>query len=163
MRKLKAITSAVVLVSSISSFSSFAQTNSGAVAPHVFVYKSKSQYRSLVSIQLSEDKKTVFSYPDPTDLKASSGYKAPVLLHKGYMLDKRGVSLNTAFIKMTTDTYSRLKKAPSPDQLFKLIVSNNPLTELYDCGVMDTTNSDEKHLNALIDKNQLKVKCKKIK
>lgn len=136
--------------------------SAGTVAmPHILVYKAKKQYRDLVPVQLSGDKKTVVSYPGPADVKTGSGYPLPVSLHKGYWLDKFGVGLNTAYIKLTYQQYSKLTTVPTPDELYKMIVDKSPITELCDCGSIANKYS-VKHLNQLIDKKRLKKECKAV-
>jgi hypothetical protein len=138
-----------------------AQTKKAAALPHVLVYKTKANYRNLVPVELSADKNEVVSYPAPTDIKTGSGFPLPVSLHKGYLLDKRGVGTNSAFLKLTYQEYSRLKTVPSPDELLKLVVDKDPITELCDCGTRGKYTTAQ--LNELIDKKQLKKKCKVIK
>ncbi len=140
-----------------------AQSTHSSAMPHVLVYKARSKYRNLVPVQLSEDKKTITSYPAPADVTTGSGYPLPVALHKGYYLDKRGVNLNTAFIQLTYAQYSRLKDAPSPGELYKMIIDKAPITEVCDCGVRQAGKYSVKQLNELIDKGQLRKKCKSVK
>jgi hypothetical protein len=137
-------------------------TNSGAM-PHVIVYKTKSKYRNLVPVQLSEDKKTIISYPAPGDVTTGSGYPLPVALHKGYFLDKRGVNLSTAFLRLTYAQYSKLKEVPSPDELYQMIVDKEPIKELCDCGTRRNGAYSVRQLNELIDTGKLKKKCKSAK
>jgi len=127
----------------------------GRALAHVLVYKTKSDYRNYVTVELSSDKNTVVSYPDPADLKTGSGYPLPVLLHKGYLLDRRGVSRNTAYIKMTYKEYADLKALPTPEQLYKLIIDKHPFKELYDCGVRNPEKNSEARLNDVIDHHLL--------
>ncbi len=139
----------------------FSSAQSG-VQPHVIVYKTKASNRLLVPVQLSDDKKTVVSYPDPADIKAGGATALPALLHKGYFLDKRGVNKNTAFIKMTYTQYAKLKAAPSPDALFKMIGDKSPISEVCDCGVKQAGKLTVKELNSWIDKKTLTKNCKKM-
>ena len=131
--------------------------------PHVLVYKTKKDYRKYVAVELSADKKTVVSYPDPADVKTGGGYPLPVLLHKGYLLDKRGISRNTAFIKMTYEQYAALKAPPTAEELYSMIIDKDPIKELYDCGPRNAQKKSENQLNQLIDRKQLKKKCIAIK
>jgi hypothetical protein len=137
-----------------------AQVSGMRAMPHVIVYKTRANYRDLVPVMLSKDKKKIVSYPGPGDVKTGSGYALPVLLHKGYLLDRRGVGINTAFLKFTYEQYGNLKTVPSPGELYKMIVDKDPITEICDCGVrMEGKNSVEQ-LNELIDSKKLKKKCK---
>ncbi len=141
----------------------FTAAQVSSTLPHVLVYKAGSKYRNLVPVQLSSDKKSVVSYPGPGDVKTGSGFPLPVSLHGGYWLDKFGVGTNTAYIRLSYKQYSQLSNAPSPEELYKMIIVKSPLTELYDCGVRNGYNNSVKRLNGLIDKKLLKKKCKRIK
>jgi hypothetical protein len=131
--------------------------------PHLIVYKTKKDYRQYVPVQLSADKKTVVSYPDTADVKTGSGYPLPVILHKGYLLDKRGVDTNTAFIKITYEAYAALKTAPDAAALYGLITDKEPLTQLCDCGIRNNANVSVKQLNQLIDRKLLRKKCRVVR
>ena len=132
----------------------------GGVRPHVIIYKTKKDYKKYVPVQLSADKKNITSYPDPTDITNAA---RPVALHRGYVLDKRGVGLNTAFLKLRYEEYAGLRFAPSTEELYKLIQDKDPMVELCDCGVADPNKNSIKALNALIDKRQLRKQCKVLK
>jgi hypothetical protein len=160
MRKSGFILSAVILCNT---HIVTAQSPGSTALPHVLVYKTKANYRNLVPVELSADKKQVVSYPGPTDIQTGSGYPLPVLLHKGYLLDKIGVGVNTAFIKLTYKEYSNLKTAPGSEELYNMIVDKNPVTVLCDCGVRNARKYTVKQLNGLIDKKLLKKKCTVIK
>lgn len=139
-----------------------AQVSTNSVLPHVILYKTKKDYRKLVPVELSADRKQVLSYPAPQDLKTGGALALPVLLHKGYLLDKRGIGAHTAFTKYTYEEYSKLKELPSAGALMKKLADKNPMVVLYDCGARDSTNSTVKALNRLIDQNLLDVKCKRV-
>ena len=114
-------------------------------------------------VVLSADGKKIVSYPDPADVRAGGSDFLPVQLHKGYLLSRYGVGRNTAFLSLTWAQYGALKTTPTPADLYKLIKSRNPLTELYDCGVAAFPDSVEKALNEIIDHRSLSKKCKGIK
>lgn len=138
-----------------------AQSSVKVPMPKALVYKTKADYRNLVAVQLSEDRKTVTSYPDPSDVKNTGNGPLPLKLHKGYLLDRRGVSWNTAFIKLTYEQYSKLSVVPTPEQLFAMIVDKDPMTELYSCGPKNQANV--KNLNSTIDAGKIKKKCIPVK
>jgi len=140
-----------------------AQSGQISARAHVIVYKASAKYRNLVPVLLSEDKKSVISYPGPTDIKTGSGYPLPVSLHKGYWLDKRGIGKNTAFLNITYEAYSKLETLPSPAGLYDLIIDKDPIRELYDCGIKGASDNSIKQLNELIDKNILAKKCNRMK
>ena len=144
-----------------SSSFTFAQVNKARALPHVLVYKASPDFNDKVPVVLSADKKKVVSYPAPSDVKALGAGFPPVRLHKGYLLSRYGVSINTVFMPLPYTKYASLTTTPSPEGLYRMIDNKNPLIELCDCGVM--RDSVEMKLNKLIDGNLLRTKCKVIK
>ena len=121
--------------------------------PNVIIYKTKADYSKNVPIRLDDEKTTITSYPGQTDIKNQE----PRPLQYGFLLDKRGVNLNTAFLKYTYAEYMALKEIPSMAELFKNIIDADPFTEMYNCGkISDFHDGDdlEEQLNqALIKSN----------
>jgi hypothetical protein len=141
-----------------------AQTPAGGSYVHVpgvplLIYKTKKDYRHLVPVILSGDKTHIVSYPDPKDLKVGNAYTLPLLLHKGYLLDNRGINQNVAFLKWTYEEYAAFKQAPPIDEIYNSIIDKAPLTKLYNCGLKQDKRNTIKHLNNLIDKKQLQANC----
>ena len=133
------------------------------VGQPVLVYKTKADYNNFVPVILSDDKTSIVSYPHPQDLITGSGYPLPVILNKGYLLDKRGIGKNVAFIKMTYEDYAKLDNAPSLKTLYELIIDKDPLTELCNCGVKSAFTDQTKQINQLIENNTLRTICKTIR
>ncbi|HOF16632.1 MAG TPA: hypothetical protein PLF32_07700 [Bacteroidales bacterium] len=134
-----------------------------AALPHVVIYKTTKDYRQNVPVILSEDKTQIVSYPHPSDLYYNGKLALPETLHNGYLLDNRGIGKNVAFLKYTYKEYSKFTDVPTLDELFKNIIDNDPLTELWDCGKKVNFTDLQKQLNEMIDKNQLAEKCKRVK
>lgn len=132
-------------------------------SPPTLVYKTKANYNNLVPVLLSEDKKEIISYPAPSDLKVNGSYALPIVLNKGYLLDNRGIGINVAFLKITYEEYSKLEKAPSLKELYKLIIDNDPLIELCNCGNNKVFTNKTKQINNIIDANKLRTICRPIK
>jgi len=129
--------------------------------PPTLVYKTKADYSKNVPVILSEDKSNIVSYPHMSDLKYKGEMAYPTQLEKGYLLDNRGISKNVAFISLTYDEYSKLTNVPSADSLYGLIIDNDPLKVLYDCGNRNQWEDPVVRLNEIIKKRKLK-KCKKV-
>lgn len=100
-------------------------------APRVIVYKTTKDYSRNVAVTLSADRKSIVSYPAPSDLTEAS---VPQKLDGGYLLDRRGVSEYTAYLSYTIDEYASLDKAPAMDELQSRIIDYNPIVEMWDCG-----------------------------
>lgn len=103
--------------------------------PPVIIYKTKKDYSQNIPVGLSPDKKTLASFPAVGDIYYNGVLATPQLLNDGYLLDNRGIGPDVAFLSITYAEYSRLKKTPPADSLFKLIIDKDPLTEMYNCGI----------------------------
>jgi hypothetical protein len=134
-----------------------------AVLPQIVIYKTTKAYHHNVPVSLSDDKTQIISYPHPADLTVGGALTLPAQLHEGYLLDNRGIGTNVAFLKFTYEEYSKLKDAPTLNELFTNIIDANPLTELWHCGKKNDFTDIEHQLNEIIDKNQLAIKCRQIK
>jgi hypothetical protein len=129
--------------------------------PAVVIYKTSEDYADLVAITLSDDKKSVVSYPDPSDINNMPSLGRPIALDKGYLWDQRGIGPNSAFIKMSYKEYASLTKAPSLETLLSLVVNAKPFTEMWNCGTK-TEKTTTEALNALINSGELKNRAKKL-
>ena len=142
--------------------------DSGAVVPGAIVYKTRADYDSLIPVDLYPDKIRISSSPDPTDLIFSSAgaLRTPSPLHQGYLLDNKGISLNTAFVNISYVEYAKLDQSPSPEELFRMVVDADPFVEMYECGRIRGFMSQEEaiaKLNAMIDDGKLAELCKRLK
>jgi hypothetical protein len=123
----------------------------------LIVYKTTKNYADCIPIQLNDDGTKVISYPSPEDIFTDGQLAKPIALKKGYWLDRRGITKNTAFVNYTYEAYSKLIEAPSPEILFSKIIDKNPIIELYNCGDKTTTvNELIVSLNQTIKNNELK-------
>ncbi len=131
--------------------------------PPALVYKTRADYSRNVPVILSEDKTTIVSYPHPEDIRTETGFTVPSQLHAGYLLDNRGIGLHVAFLSLTYEAYAALEQTPSLEELYKLIIDKDPLTELYDCGNKSVLIQPVEQINGLIDGKQLKTSCKTLR
>lgn len=123
--------------------------------PKALVYKTRGNYNDLVPVLLSDDKSEIISYPHPSDIKINGTLQTPVQLHKGYLLDNRGIGINAGFLKLTYKEYSELEVVPNLGNLYKMLIDKDPLTEMYDCGSKSSFPDIIKQLNDIIDNNKL--------
>ena len=84
--------------------------------PAAIIYKTKADYSKNVPVTLSDDKLHVVSYPAPQDVYFHGELAYPTQLAKGFLLDNRGISVNSAFISLTYEEYSKLPAAPDPEE-----------------------------------------------
>lgn len=129
----------------------------------LLVYKTKSNYNDLVPVLLSEDKKTIISYPHPKDIIIGSGKPLPIILNDGYLIDNRGINKNVAFLNITYSEYEKLENAPNINELYKMIIDKNPLLALCNCGTKANFKNVKEELNEIIKNKELQLKCKTIK
>lgn len=129
--------------------------------PATLVYKTKRDYGSFVPVLLSDDKRKIISYPDPKDFK--DPYPMPTKLKDGYLLDNRGIGLNTAYLNLTYVQYAALPKAPTQEEMMKMIMDKDPFTELYNCGNRNAYKNLVDDLNTLIRSGQFKKVCRQMK
>ena len=132
----------------------------GQVLPHILVYKTRADYKELVPIGLSPDKKTITYFPDPKDIGAMGDRAKPVTLQDGYMWSKSGISKDVAFLDMTFQAYMELPGALPPAELMHHIKDARPLTLFCDCGPSNQYKNVEQELNNLILTHTLPRKCK---
>lgn len=125
-----------------------------------YIYKTRSDYYNNVPVLLSKDKKSIISFPAPEDILSDGKPTYPTRLNHGYLLDNRGININVAFLKLTYQEYSQLKSLPSPEALIEMILDNDPLTELCDCGPR-VHFKDVSMVNEMINNNF--KKCKRLK
>ena len=118
--------------------------------PRCLVYKTKNDYRQYVPVILSADKTKIVSYPGIGDIYYKAELAYPTLLENGYLLDNRGIGPDVAFLSLTYEGYSKLKAAPGAAELMDMILDNDPLLELYDCGDRSQYPDPVEMLNKLI-------------
>ena len=123
----------------------------GIPGPKVIIYKTTKDYSKQVPVTLSDDKKSIASYPDIKDLYVNGALAYPTQLNDGFLLDNRGITANVAFLKLTYEEYSKLPTTPTSDELLKMIIDKQPLSVMYNCGSRSAFNETEKELNAKID------------
>ncbi|MDR2836315.1 MAG: hypothetical protein LBV69_09045 [Bacteroidales bacterium] len=132
-------------------------------SPPTIVYKTKRDYNNLVPITLSEDKTRIVSYPHPNDLKNGDKLRTPTVLNDGYLLDNRGINVNTAFLSISYEVYSKLAEPLPMEDMWKLIIDDDPFVEICNCGYRIKYQYIEKEINELIENNELHEKCNVIK
>ncbi len=96
--------------------------------PSAIVYKTVSDFFDNVPVALSHDGNSLVSYPDPADITPD---QMPLLLHDGYLLDRRGIGNNVAFTSYSYEEYADLKSVPTQSELMRSIVCKAPLMAMY--------------------------------
>jgi hypothetical protein len=136
------------------------QDPADASQPPVYIYQTKADYHRFVPIGLSDDRKSVVSYPDPSDLRYGI---PPEKLARGFWLDTRGIGLQVAYTNYTYQEYAALSSPPSLDTLLSRLADADPLTRFCHCGNWNEFKDIKKELNQLIRKGQLETRCKVLK
>jgi hypothetical protein len=125
---------------------------SHATGPLV-VYKTKKDYREHVSVQLSEDGRSIVAFPGRTDVRA----QRPVELAEGYLLKRM---VGNAFLSITIEEYAASTDTLSPEDLRALVIDKKPYLEIYECSAC--SDGDTTSLNQLIRQNALN-QCKSLR
>lgn len=127
------------------------------------VYKTSGDYFFQVPVQLSDDKSKIVSYPASTDLMKGDDFTLPVRLADGYLLDRRGIGTNTAFIEWTYEVFTESGGASSVEELRNMIVDDNPITELFRCELKMSEAEAIEQINSMIRDGSLSSRCIRIK
>ena len=133
-----------------------------SAGPPTIVYKTTRNFDTLVPVQVSLDQTSIVAFPHPTDLKQADQLSYPDKLEKGYLLDKRGIDVNTRFLKISYSAYAARKNAMDIDSLIIYLNKENPFLELYDCGNRHQYKNIKLEINALIQNGTLAKSCKKL-
>ncbi len=126
--------------------------------PPVIIYKTRKDYFDKVPISLSNDKMSVVSFPDKTDIYYRGSFASPTLLVGGYLLDNRGIGKNSAFTDYSYSEYSQLEATPTAETLIKRVIDNDPFIEIYSCKCKRDTIEINRLIKKGIVKNCLKIK-----
>ncbi|MCC8039402.1 MAG: hypothetical protein LIP02_14930 [Bacteroidales bacterium] len=94
--------------------------------PRALIYRTNGDYADNVPITVNAAGDQVVSYPAPTDLRNAT----PVPLADGWLLDRRGVNLNTRFTTYTYKEYSEMQAAPSIERLLHSVIPGARVTEV---------------------------------
>jgi hypothetical protein len=151
------IASILFMLSSCKSSKPTALTTSNpalANAP-VIIYKTKADYFLHVPVNMTQDRKSLSSYPAPGDVFYAGDLALPVQLEDGYLLDRRGINELSAFTKWTYYEYSRLPNTPSQAEIMNMLLDTDPFTEIYFCGKRGDFNNLVEDLNKIIKKGKL--------
>lgn len=132
-------------------------------SPRVIIYKMKKDYSRNVPVTLSEDRKTIVSYPHPRDIYTNGKLALPTQLKEGYWLDNRGINENVAFLSYTYEEYSQLTDAPDLNTLYKKIIDKDPIKEMWVCGHRHNYKDVVFELNNAISFKELDQKFKRLK
>jgi len=162
MKRLFIISGVLFLTTLISSCCSTRKTvnaeNKAAVSlpgPQAVIYQTRRDYSDFVPVNLTDNKKSVESYPDIKDVFLNGELAYPTKLNGGFFLDNRGVTRNTAFLTITYKEYSELSATPSPEKIMTMIQEKDPFICMYKCGLRASFHEIEKELNEKIDANDL--------
>ena len=98
-----------------------------AALPQAQIYRTSTDVDALVPVTVNPVDGSLISYPAPSDI---TGASMPVVLHDGWLLDRRGISPDTRFTSYTYSRYHDLLTAPTPEELKASIVPDARVTEI---------------------------------
>ena len=105
-----------------------------STSPVVYVYKMKADYSHNVPVMMNEERTQILSFPDPKDLLDGDKLRLPTALEQDYWLDNKGIGVNVAFLKYTSEEYSKLSAPPSVKVMLANLLDKDPLVEIHACG-----------------------------
>ncbi|MGC8865657.1 MAG: hypothetical protein ACP5O2_08040 [Bacteroidales bacterium] len=128
----------------------------------VVIYKTKASFDQQVPISVTNHPLQLVSYPHPSDLKFSDGsFRYPIPLNGGYLLDRKGVGPQTAFLSLSYEAYCA--QPPDPSSLLSLIADSDPMEEIWHCYLPYRQDDLLDTLNYLISSQLINKRCTRIK
>ncbi|MDD2961845.1 MAG: hypothetical protein PHR45_07180 [Muribaculaceae bacterium] len=123
------------------------ENNVKDMRPKAIIYKTISDFSDKVPLTMNATRTEIVSYPAPQDVVGGE----PTILKDGYLLDNRGIGLNTVFTDYTYTEYAKMKSAPSLEELKKHIIEQYPLIELYATSTARESGKGLEYYNKIID------------
>ena len=130
--------------------------NVGVASPPAVIYKTTKDYDKNVPVTLSEDGSRIVSYPAQSDIRKGDSFSYPTKLVDGYLLDNRGISPNSAFLRFTYEDYYNMDNIPNAERLMNYILDDDPFTEYYEVGRRGDHADIGKAMNDIIESKKLK-------
>lgn len=133
------------------------QFQKSGFVPQAVIYRTDGDYFDNVPVALDRRGGTVLvSYPAPGDITESS---MPIRLAEGYLLDRRGITANSAFTRYTYAEYSAMSKAPSPADLLGAVIPGAFVTKIVSLPMtVREAVSDTASVNRMIRSNSSELK-----
>ncbi|MBB78911.1 MAG: hypothetical protein CL844_07920 [Crocinitomicaceae bacterium] len=119
-------------------------------------------YSKNVPVILSSDKSKIISYPSPKDVFYKENFAYPTKLTDGFLMDNIGISCNSAYLNLTLEEYSKYDEIPSLENLYKMIIDKDPISDYYICNELRNIINENNNVNQIIKNSGLK-KCKCLK
>jgi hypothetical protein len=124
-------------------------------SPPVIVYKTRNNYFDKVPVTLSDDKQRILSYPAQSDIMLAGKFVFPTQLDDGYLLDNRGISPNSAFLRFSYQDYYNMDNIPDARRLMNYILDDNPFIEFYQVGRRNDFQDIKSQINQMITEKKL--------
>lgn len=128
----------------------------------IIIYKTTLDYSKNVPVILSSDKSKIISYPSPKDVFYKENFAYPTKLTDGFLMDNIGISCNSAYLNLTLEEYSKYDEIPSLENLYKMIIDKDPISDYYICNELRNIINENNNVNQIIKNSGLK-KCKCLK
>ncbi|CCX43087.1 putative uncharacterized protein [Prevotella sp. CAG:1031] len=103
------------------------QTSQATFMPQALAYKTNAPALDNVPVTLNDARTSIVSFPAPTDINEKS---RPLPLEGGWLLDRRGISPNSAFTNYTYQRYAVLPHAPSTRTLLEAVMPDIRVTDI---------------------------------
>ena len=119
------------------------------------IYRTRTNYSRYVPVTMNADKTEIVAYPAPSDVYRNGKLAYPTPLADGYLLDNRGVGINSVFLKLTYEEYSKLNQVPSLAEMKGMILDKDPFLRIYNLGTRGRFKDEVAEINDIINKNEL--------
>jgi uncharacterized protein (DUF39 family) len=119
------------------------------------IYRTRTNYSRYVPVTMNAEKTEIVAYPAPSDVYRAGKLAYPTPLADGYLLDNRGVGVNSVFLKLTYEEYSKLAQVPSLAEMQAMILDKDPFLRIYNLGTRSRFKDEVVEINNIINKNEL--------
>lgn len=109
--------------------------NDVGVIPNATVFRMSGDYADKVAVTLDAEGNLLY-YPAPSDL---TRFSAPYPLGGGWYLNRQGIGPSSVFTSYTFEEYSRLDRAPSPQQIKAAVIPGAFVTDFEEIPVLHST------------------------
>ncbi len=106
------------------------ETRPGAnYMPKGRIYRTTVPCADLVPVTLNGERTALVSFPAVTDVGT---WSTPLHLADGWLLDRRGITPNSAFTRYTYTEYAALKQTPTPAELMAAIMPEARVADIVE-------------------------------
>lgn len=110
-------------------FGAYLNSPGPAALPNARIYRTNTDVDKYVPVTVNPATGELVSFPAPTDITPAS---MPVVLKDGWLLDRRGISPNTRFIRYTYSQYHDMSEGVSTSMILNSLIPDARVTEIVE-------------------------------